>query len=503
MTAIQGPQRPEVTFWVRLAYGVGQLAEGLFDGGLSGFVIFYYSQVLGVPAVLAGAAVGTSLFIDAVADPLAGSLSDHWQSKYGRRHPFMLVAMLPMAGSFFMLFSSPFHSPTMLFVWLIVWVNVARTMMTLYFVPHLALGAELSDDRSERVALVSFRMFFQIVGYYGASVIGFQFFFTRTAHFTAGQLNAAAYAPFALTLGVLMVISIAWMVWGTRGFIPFLPKAGGSSASRPWAVLRRTVRDVRDALRLPSFASLFSGGLVVFLMVGTDQALNLYMVTYFWDLPRQQAVALFMAYPIGTIIGLLLSVQFQRRFGYRVALLVGTVFWAGGQVLPVIWRFLGWFPANGTAYLLPALVAVAIVQGAGAVQANVAFGAALADVADENELASGRRQEGIFFSASSFAFKLASGASSLIAGLALTLIHWPVGHHIQTAADVAPHRIFELGVMYGPAVVAFSFLTLWFYSRYALTRERHVEILAELAQRRRASYPIESIVEGNANFETE
>ena len=485
----QAPSRPRVTFWVRLAYGVGQLAEGLSNGALNSFLIFYYSQVLGMSAALTGTAVGTSLFVDAIADPLAGSLSDHWRSRFGRRHPFMVAAMLPLAGSFLMLFSPPVHTQWMLFAWLVVWVNIARITLTLFFVPHLALGAELSDEYGERATLVSFRMFFNLLGNFAATVIGFQFFFAPSHHFPVGQLNPHAYTPFAATLGTLMVLSVAWAVWGTRHFIPFLPQAMSGSSIKPIAVLRRTARDVRVALRQRSFASLFSGVLVVYLMIGTDVALSVYMVTYFWDLPRYQIVKLFMAYPVGVAIGLLFAPTFQHHFGRRVALLFGTAWWAGFQVLPVILRLIGWFPENGSAYLLPVLITTAIVQGIGAVQANVGFGAALADVADENEVSSGRRQEGIFFSASSFSFKLASGAGSLLAGVALATIHWPVGPQIQSAANVASHKIFDLGVTYGPVVVGFSFLTMWFYSKYELTREHHAQILEELRRRRKATTP--------------
>ena len=73
--------RPALSFGVKLAYGAGQFAEGLKNGALGAFVIFYYSQVLGMSATLAGIAVGTALLIDALTDPIAGSLSDRWRSK--------------------------------------------------------------------------------------------------------------------------------------------------------------------------------------------------------------------------------------------------------------------------------------------------------------------------------------------------------------------------------------------------------------------------------------
>jgi len=475
---------PKLTFGVKLAYGAGQLAEGLKNGALGTFLIFYYSQVLGMSGTLAGLAVGTALFIDAITDPIAGSLSDHWRSKYGRRHPFMVASMVPLGVSFFLLFAPPVRGDWPLFIWIVVLVNVTRTAMTAYHVPHLALGAELSNDFSQRVSLVGFRMFFNIVGGFAATLIGFQFFFAPSAQFPVGQMNGSAYAPFAATLALIMVVSISWSAWGTRRFIPYLSVPASDQRVSVGQALRRTFVDMAEALRLPDFRWLFSGVLLVYLMIGTNAALDIYMYTYFWEFSSSVIVLLTPTYAIGAVLGLLAAPAFQRRYGKRAGLLFGTVTWAGLQVLPILLRLVGFFPENDSEWLVPLLAVGRILQGAGAVQANTAFGSAIADVADENELRTGQRQEGVFFATSSFSGKFASGVGSLIAGVALDLINWPRGAAIRSAADVPPEQIVHLGIVYGPVVVGFSVVTYWCYSHYRLTREQHAEILAELARRR-------------------
>ena len=92
---------------VRLAFGLGQMAEGIKGFSFSLFALFYYNSVLGLSASLAGAAMGIALLVDAVTDPLAGSISDRWRSKWGRRHPFMVLSALPLGLSFWGLFSPP------------------------------------------------------------------------------------------------------------------------------------------------------------------------------------------------------------------------------------------------------------------------------------------------------------------------------------------------------------------------------------------------------------
>lgn len=469
---------------MKLSYGLGQFAEGLKNGAMGTFIVFYYSQVLGMPGTLAGFAVGAALVIDAITDPLAGSLSDHLRSRWGRRHPFMIGSIVPLAVSFYLLFAPPVRGDWPLFVWLMVFTNLTRTAMTFYHVPHLALGAELTDDFSGRISLVGFRMFFRILGGSIAPMIGFHFFFTASEEFPVGQLNADAYAPFALTLAVMMAVSIAVSAWGTRQFIPHLSTPAAEGPVGITGALWRMLRDVGSTMRLASFRWLFSGVLFVFLMIGINGALDLYMLTYFWELSSPDVVVLMPAYAVGLMLGTLFGPAFQRRFGRRTALLFGTVWWAVLAVAPVILRLIGLFPDNQSGFLLPLLFTINLVQAIGAAQANVAFGAAMADIVDENELATGRRQEGIMFSTSSFSAKFATGMGSFVAGLALDLIAWPRGANVRSAADVAPETVVHLGIVYGPLVLGLSLVTMWCYSHYRLTRERHADILTQLRERR-------------------
>lgn len=95
----------QLTLNTKFAYGFGQLAEGLKNSALGTFVLFYYNQVLGLPGTLAGLALAIALVFDAFTDPLAGSISDNWRGRYGRRHPFMYASAVPLAIAFYLLFS--------------------------------------------------------------------------------------------------------------------------------------------------------------------------------------------------------------------------------------------------------------------------------------------------------------------------------------------------------------------------------------------------------------
>ncbi|MEX2327114.1 MAG: MFS transporter, partial [Pseudomonadales bacterium] len=198
----------------KMAFGIGQFAEGLKNTGFSLFILFYYNQVLGVSGTLAGAALFVALLFDAVTDPLAGSLSDNWKSKLGRRHPFMYVSAVPLAIAFVGLFSPPENlTEFQLFLWLTVFAILTRGAMTLYHVPHLALGAEMTENFQERTRIVAFRQFFGTFGGAAASIVGLGYFF---ADEHGGRLSVENYMPYALTLAILMVVTIWYSAWGTQ-----------------------------------------------------------------------------------------------------------------------------------------------------------------------------------------------------------------------------------------------------------------------------------------------
>ena len=85
----------QVRFPIRIAYGVGSVADGAKNTAFNAFLVLYYTTVLGLPGTLSGLAIFIALCVDAITDPLVGSISDHFRSRWGRRHPFMYFAAIP------------------------------------------------------------------------------------------------------------------------------------------------------------------------------------------------------------------------------------------------------------------------------------------------------------------------------------------------------------------------------------------------------------------------
>ena len=209
------------------------------------------------------------------------------------------------------------------------------------------------------------------------------------------------------------------------------------------------------------------------------------MFTYFWELDERVIVPVLLAYATGNALGTFVSVKLFALWGKKLCLILGGLSYAFFQNVPVVLRLLDWFPENGDAMLLPALIFFKVVQGFATAQANVGYGSMMADVCDEHEYHTGRRQEGAFFSAVAFSAKATSGFGAAAAGIVLSFIDWPVGAHIRTAADIPPETLTNLAIFYGPAVLVLGFVSVLFYFGYKLTPEMHRNMLKELAERRK------------------
>lgn len=162
----------------KLSYGLGEMAEGVKSAALETFLFFYYVQVVGLSGSMTGLALLVALLFDGLSDPVIGNVSDNFRSRWGRRHPFLYLAPIPLAVCLYLLFSPPAGAgPWLLFAWLLGFTALGRLMQSFYFVPHMALGAELSTDFRERVSVSGFRALFAYIGRLLVLGLAFSLFF--------------------------------------------------------------------------------------------------------------------------------------------------------------------------------------------------------------------------------------------------------------------------------------------------------------------------------------
>ncbi|MGH7786858.1 MAG: MFS transporter [Candidatus Binatia bacterium] len=472
---------PPLSIPLKLAYGVGQFAEGVKNTAFSIFLLFYYNQVLGLGGAWTGLALGIATLVDALVDPLMGSISDSFRHRWGRRHLFMYAAVLPLLGSFALLFYPPAGlGQGGLFTWLLGCTIAVRLAMTLYGVPHMALGAELSTDYGERTSVVAYRNMFSVVGGVFVIAIGWGWFFRAQPGFPDGQLNGAEYPTFGLWCAVFAALSVALTAIGTHSRIAYLAQPHAGEAPFSFGRLRG---EMREALSNASFRALFFGVVLLFITRGVEQGLGIYMYTHFWHISPADILAVQGLALLGLVLGTVVWVILSRRIDKRPAFLAGVTVLSICTLLPPLAKLLGYFPARDGDLYVPLLAALALIGGLGAAAGLVTSGSMMADIADEHELQTGRRQEGIFFGALLLAVKSTSGLGQFVAGWGLDLIDFPTRAEPGT---VSVETINALGILYGPGIAFIAVASVVVLARYRIDRTRHEEITAALLARRLA-----------------
>ena len=470
--------QPPVPFRTKLAFGIGAGGEAIATFAFATFTFFYYNQVLHLSGTLAGLATTISLVFDAVSDPVVGAISDRWRSRFGRRHPFMLIAAVPLGVVVFCIFSPPAGlSDWTLFAWFTGFSVLMRLFVTLFSVPHLAFGAEMSEDYLQRSTIMSYNAVFGWVGGAGIYLIANLLYFRKTPEFENGLLNGPAYPEFGLVAAVLITSMLLFCVWFTRDRIPLLPQVRAETLGmQPRAMLSEFV----EVLRNNNYLMLLLGLFFLALTIGTQATINLHMNTYFWALvPSEMAW-----YPLGSGVGFILAFALTRHLhsvfdkrGTAVGALVFVIFFTAA---PVLGRLIGWMPPNDHPMLLPILV---IFSGGGYgtfAVLNISVMSMLADIADQHELNTGKRKEGIFYSARTFFSKATSALGHLVGGIAIDVIGFPTG---AKPGEVPEDVLLQLGLLDGPIAVIPAIVAIYFYRRYSITRAEHAAVRARLQER--------------------
>lgn len=458
----------------KLAFGIGATAEAGCYIAFNTFNFLFYNNVLGLSGTLCGLAVTIALVLDAIVDPAIGFLSDRWRGKLGRRHPFLYAAPIPVAISFYCIYSPPAGlSEIALFLWFTAFTLLFRQALSLYHVPHLALGAELTSDYHERSVVMSYNSLFHVLG--GASA--FFFGWTWFSKVEGGTSVATGYSAMGLTVGVVAALLIFTTAHFTRDQIPRLPKAPEQTER---ATLRAFFAETWGCLRNRNYAMLLCGLLFLSATTGTRETLQSYSSLFFWELPEDKIRLFGLASPPAFIIAFIMTVRLHRWFEKRATIIGGACIVFVAASTPVTARMLGLLPENNTPGLFPILMGFVFLFYLGVAVLTISVMSALADIADEHELLTGRRQEGMFFAARTFFAQLSSGLGHIIAGVAIDLIAFPTG---AKPGEVPHDVIVSLGVIEGPLASIPALLGVYFYARFGITRARHAEIQRELAAR--------------------
>jgi len=388
-----GAPRPALSWTTIGLYGFPTIAVQFIYMLVMVMYMNFATDVLRIAPAVMGAIFFASKLWDALSDPVVGFLSDRTHSRLGRRRSWMLGSALPVAAFGLMLWSPPSDlSGALLTLWVGVAIFGFYTTYTTFYVPQLALGAELSFEVQERNRLYGSRQIGSAIGLLLAFSLGAPLLeHHETARATAVDLG------WATGVACLVSISVTTLL---------LPREPPSSEGRGGRSLPTALRDVG---RNPHARILLFVFFIESFGVGGTSVMAPYVVKYVIKAEGILGIVL-MAYVVPTALSIPVWVWLARRFERHK-----------------LWRFSMGMSALGYASLvfldegrIGVMLFCSVMCGTGSGCGATLGQAIKADVIDYDEYVTGERKEGSYFALWAFMSKLASGLMIALVGFALS-----------------------------------------------------------------------------------
>ena len=461
----------------KVAYGFGSVAFGVKSNGFDYFFLIFYSQVMGVSAYLVSLALMIALIMDALSDPLIGYLSDNTRSRWGRRHPFMYAAAIPASVAYYFVWNPPAGlQGDALFPYIVTLAILVRTLITVYEIPSSSLVAEMSDDYDERTSMLSYRYFF---GWTGGTLMGAFatiFILVPTATISNGMFNVEGHGQVGAIAATVIFLAIMISALGTHKMIPDLkppPPARQMSVGLIY-------REVFETLASRSFLALFLAALFGAVASGVSTTLSFYFSTFFWGFTTEQIGLISLSVVISALMAFFISPIISKRLGKkRGAITIGLMAFTVAPA-PIFLRLLGLMPENGDPALFPLVLSIIVVDVALIIAYQTLSASMIADLVEEAEIKTQRRNEGVFFASVTFVRKVTQGIGAAVAGVLLTISQFPVG----ATPDQVPESVLNaFGWLYVPVIFGLWMIMIACLSLYSVDRKKHEANLETLAQR--------------------
>lgn len=441
-------------FRKRFGYGIGDLAFNLYFTTASLYLLFYYTDVLGLPPATAGWIFAAAVVWDAVLDPVMGYFASRTRTRWGSYRPWILFASVPLAASWALIFLPTGFTGTALTIYALSAHMLFRTCYAVVSMPFLSLSAVMTSDSQERGVLASYRM---IAATGGGLLIAYFTLDLVTAFGGEDQMKGFLFV--ALLFGVIATL-ILWFVFASTEEVV---KAEEEKLPRAGEMIRM--------LRLNSAFWLVGG-----LMLMTSMA-----ATFF-----SKAIPYFFKYGVGKpeLIGTalaaitgcaMLSIPFwtfvMRKTSKRMVAM-------SGPTLSVI-AYLVFFavPIDRADLMIAVLLVAGVATGAG----YLTFWAMIPDTVEFGEWRTGVRAEGVIYGFVSLVQKAALGFGVGALGEVLTAIGY-LANQEQSAQTIDNLRWMMLIAPVGFAITAVALISF-----YPLSHQKHARLVRAIDWRKRRS----------------
>lgn len=485
------PPRPPIVFRTKALYGLGAAANIIKQRGITTFLLLFYNQVVGLPPAMVSTAIMIALIFDAFVDPTIGQISDNTRTRWGRRHPFMYAAALPVSIAFYLIWNPPIGwEHEALFGYMLVCLLTIRLFDTFFELPSSALLAELTSDYDQRTSMIAIRSFCGVAGGLIMQLLVYQVFLKKNADGTGGLLERDGWQVYSIVAAITIFTIILISSASTHHQIPYLRKPPTRKITIP-----AMLREVAATLNNRSFVVLTISGMFMNVSLGLKTALELYFNLYFWGLTQGQLAIMTVTGVVASIVGVLLAPVISGKIGKRYAAI--TMFFGAvvALLLPIGLRVAGVMPANGTNLLFGILIVDFMANGIMAIMTGVMLQSMIADVVEDSEVKTGRRSEGLLFSADNLFKKIVSGVGVFVSGVLLTFVAFPQG---AKPNEVDPEMLRNLALIYLPTIGGFYAVAICCLFLYKIDKSIHEENLRKLAEGAMESRTTDAQIEGGS-----
>ncbi|WP_062077172.1 MFS transporter [Demequina globuliformis] len=441
----------------KFSYGVGDVGQSLLASTVTAFALFYFTNVAGIGAAIAGTILLIGQLLNGVTDFVIGILIDKTSTRWGKLRPWILFTAVPMGAAYVGIFTVPAAlNDTGKVVWSIVMYSML--MAVFYTAANVAYGALVSvitADTKARVSLSTFRFFASILTSLVASTATLPLVNVLGDDQRAWTSTAALYAVIAVTSAVIVFA-------GTRERV-VVNEGHGEEPKVPASTMLRTLFRNRYFLWATALFVMVNG-LSGFIAAGAVYFAN----DVLGDASLYGLLAIASLLP--TVAGIPLMPTLMGRFGRRPVMFVGFSLIVIGTAVVAI------APAS-----LPVLLVGLVIRGLGLVPFAVGSMPLLAEIADYGEWKFGIRLEGLTFAVSSLGFKIGTGLSAAIVGW---LLAWGGYDAAASAQSESAQLAITTSYVYLPlitgvlAIVVFLFLNV---DRHRPEVEAHLEAKAAAA----------------------
>ncbi|WP_417564751.1 MFS transporter [Microbacterium sp.] len=383
---------PRLSLGARVGFGVGDLAINLTWASLGMFIVFFYTDVVGISAAVVGTLIAVSRIFDGFVDVAVGALVDRTRSRWGKARPWLLFGAIPFAICSTLVFAVPDASDTVKFIYAFVSYNLLMIAFSAIAIPYGTLNTLISGDTHEREVLNIFRMFLAQIG----------ILIVTSATLPMVDAFGGGQGAWVATYAILSALSTL-LLWVT--FASQREKSFHAGAAVRVPLLRGLASAFRNKYWILAF--------LFFLVFSIGYALNQGALVYYakWILGDENLVSpLTWAFIIPIMVGFLFLAPLLRRFGKRNVVIVSSILSIIGLAITFI------APDSVTIVALSQ-----VVKGLGQVGMLGVVWAFFPDTIEYGEWRTGTRAEGILYAGGSFAQKVGIGLGTALMGIILSL----------------------------------------------------------------------------------